>query len=91
MVESVHSMTRLLSPLLPPTSPILHHQGPSSVLCRRACVLCGRKSLLCPGRTQDWRLAGAIWGAAGLDLGLELSHLLRAGQVLEQVVLLLQL
>lgn len=44
-----------------------------------------------PGRRRDRRLAVAGRGAAGLDLRLELGHLLGAGQVLEQVVLLLQL
>lgn len=43
------------------------------------------------GASRDRRLGGAGRGATSLDLSLELSHLLGAGQGLEQIVLLLQL
>lgn len=88
---------RQLLLFLPPTPPppSSHPQGglpcAASVLRRCTGALCGWEDLCGPGWGRGRRLTGAGRGAAGLDLRLELSHLFGAGQVLEQVVLLLQL
>lgn len=64
-------------------------QCTASALRRRAGVLCGREDLRVP--SGDRGLDGAARRAVRLHLRLELGHLLRAGQVLQEVVLLLQL
>lgn len=96
MLESVHSMARLLPPplhLLPYIPPVSHPQGAlrwaGSVLRRWAGALCGGEDLC--RSDWDWSLGSAGGWVVGLDLGLELGHLLRASQSFEQVVLLLKL